>query len=146
MLNIKYNATLSFTSIDIRDFSDSDLITYEVWANRPDKWVSICKKFFNGGSEDVELALDIIGLSLVSTSQNGERWSCGNRTNAVALHEHIESQSPDYGDKYIKGLAMHIFDQVIKNEDKRLGNSDAPLVQSTNGASQKQSKSVAKKA
>jgi len=146
MLNLKYRATATFTSADIKDLAENEPIFYEVWANRPDGWTAKCKAFFESNGDDTELGLDVVGLSLVSVAQDGEKWPCVGRDGAQALRESIEAQNPGYGDYFIRNLTVAIFDQQISREDSRLGNSSEPLTPSVNGSKKKKSRSVATKA
>lgn len=134
MLKLNYKATCTFTSIDLKDMAESKPITYEVWANRPDGWTATCKAFFESGGESEELALDIVGLSLVSVAQAGERHPCAGREGAETLRDTIEAQNPGYGSYFIRSLAVAIFDQQIKREDERLGNSSKPSPPSGDGS------------
>lgn len=144
MLKLNYRATTTFSSADIKDMADNEPILYEVWANRPDGWTATCKAFFEADGENAELALDVVGLSLVSVGQGGERWPVAGREGAVELRDSVEAQNPGYGDYYIRSLALAIFDQQVRREDERLGNSETPLPASVNGNGQKRSKSPAK--
>lgn len=148
MLKLKYKATTTFTSADIGDMAEPEII-YHVWANRPDGWTDKCMAFFKEGEKgryDTDLALDIVGLSLTAVEQDGERWPVEGREGAEALRDSVEEQNPGYGDAFIHRLAISIFDQQIKRENDRLGNSEKPLTDSVNGKSKKKSKSPAKSA
>lgn len=134
-IELTYRATTSFSSDDIRDVADNEPLVYEIWANRPTGWTAKAKAFLESGADNVDLALDIVGLSLVAVSQAGQRYPCAGRGGAEALRETIEAQNPGYGDDFIRTLAVSIFDQQLKREDARLGNSKTPSAQSADGSS-----------
>lgn len=135
MLRLNYRATYTFSSLDIGDMADSEQIVYECWANRPSGWTAKCRDFFAGNdpATSVELALDIIGLSLISVSQGGKRWPVAGREGAEALREAIESQNPGYGDEFILNLAIAIFDRQTRRENERSKNSGEPSPGSSDG-------------
>lgn len=145
MLKLNYKATTTFTSADIKDLADNEPITYEVWANRPDGWTAAYKAFFESEGDSAALALDALALSLVAVSQGGERWPIDGRDGAAALRDSVEAQNPGYGDYFVRNLAMAVFDQQIQREDRRLGNSEAPLPASKNGNGREKSKLAAKR-
>lgn len=140
MLNIKYRATYTFTDRDIGDISDNEPIIYEVWANRKDGWSDTQDRLIKSNFEDIETALDMIGLAVVSISQNGERFPLKGRAGAEDLHRTIEDQNPGCGDEFVCRLAIGICSQQVQYERQRLGNLDKPLPVSANGNGKKKSR------
>lgn len=120
--NLRYNATHSFTGQEIGDAGAPEMV-YGCRAYRADGWTDKVIAFFEGEGQDTDLALDVVGLSLVWIEQDGERYPITDRDGAVALQEAIEEQNPGYGGIFIRRLAVAVYDQQSKFENERLGNS-----------------------
>jgi len=79
--------------------------------------------------------LQIVGLALVSVSQNGERWPIDGLDGAKELRDAIEAENPGYGDQFIRHLALAHYNYHFRRLDDLLGNSEAPSAQSADGNS-----------
>lgn len=145
MFKLSYKASFTFSGRDIGDAGGPD-ITYQCWINRPEGFYDNIVAFADSNGQDLEAAYQIIGKCLIAISQDGERWPIGSIDQARALRDSVEAQSPGYGDEYIKNLAWAIYQQRKVEEEKRLGELEAPSPVSNNGATKDKSLSAAKQA
>lgn len=135
MIKLNYKSTYTFTSLDIFDYADTEPITYEAYARLGSDWAAKAREWLVNDPENVETALDIVGLAIVSVSQGGERFALHGRAGAEALRATIEADNPGYGDTFIKHLALGHYALHFRRGEERLGNSEKPSVQSTGGTS-----------
>lgn len=132
-MKLAYKPTYKFTSLDIFDAADSDPITYEAHARQSGEWAALYQEWSKSDYEDTDRALDLIGLALVSVSQNGERWPINGREGAEALRAAVEADNPGYGDLFIKHLAIGHYNFHFRRLDELLGNSKTPSASSADG-------------
>lgn len=135
MIKLNYNPTYTFSSVDVFDYADTEPITYEAHARQSSEWAAMCREWVADGAVDVERALDIVGLAIVSVSQNGERFPLAGRAGAEALRAAIEESNPGHGDTFIRHLALGHYSLHFRRAEERLGNSRTPSAQSAGGSS-----------
>ena len=133
MIKISYQPTYTFTSLDVFDYADSEPITYEAHARQSAEWAALCQAWLKAGFEDVEQAIQIVGLAIVSVSQNGERYPISGIDGARALRDAVEAGNPGCGDAFIKHLALGHYNYHFRRADERLKNSREPSALSTDG-------------
>ena len=132
MIKLIYNPTYTFTNRDIFDASDSE-ITYEAWSRQTPDWAKLALEWKEDEGQDVERALELVAMGIVSVSQNGERYPLGGREGAEALRDAIEEQNPGQGDTFIKHLAWGHNSYHFRRLRDLVGNSAAPSPESSDG-------------
>ena len=135
MLTLVYNPTYQFTSKDIFDYTDTP-IAFEAHARQSPEWTKLFLTWEAGDYQDVGQALDLIGMAIVSVSQNGQRSLVNGRQGAEALRDAIEQAAPGYGDTWIKHLARAHYFYHYRRADEALGNSSEPSPTSSDGSIQ----------
>lgn len=143
-MKLDYKATFKVSNWEMGDFADSPEIIYELWANRPIGWREKCLEFIEGKYESIDLALDIVGMILVSVSQDDETWPIKGRDGAQELRDSVEEQNPGYGDTFIFTLAVALFNHYYEYAEQRSKNSSKPSRRS-GGGKKAQSKNGATK-
>ena len=133
---IKINKiTHRFTAKDVKSRTLSAInLEYEIRVYRPAGWEDAVDKFLEAkGKDDLALAIQVIGLSLVNVYQDGQCYPIGDPEKAKDLIDSVEDQAPGFGANYASWLALIIYNQVINLEEERLGNLEPPLPESSNG-------------
>jgi hypothetical protein len=143
MLKVK-NITHKFIGKDIEEPILSE-VEYTIYIYRPDGFNKLILSYLNSEGDDLDNALQLVGMTLISVSQDGQSHSIGNLDNAKSLMQSIEDQAPGYGAAYIKRLAIGIYRQIDKIEDERLENFPELPEVSSNGSDQKSLVSITEK-
>lgn len=135
MIKLNYKSTYTFSSLDVFDYADTEPIIYEACARLGSDWAAMARNWMLDDPDNVDKALEIIGLAIVSVSQGGERFVLNGRAGAEALREAIEVDNPGHGDTFIKHLALGHYALHFRRAEERLGNLEKPSVQSAGGTS-----------
>lgn len=135
MLTLVYSPTYKFTSKDIFDYTDTP-ITFEAYARQSPEWTKLFLAWEANDYQDVGQALDLVGMAIVSVSQNGQRSPLNGREGAEALRAAIEAAAPGYGDTWIKHLARGHYFYHYRRAEEALGNSSEPSPTSSDGSTQ----------
>lgn len=149
MIKLNYNATVEITSHDMKDMSEPKLI-YVVWRNRPMGWTDAVSKFLDD-AENIDLALDVVALTVVTVSDGGKPQPVRTADKARELMDAIEAGNPGYGQAYIFRLANNLIDVQLAREEvfveqleKNLPASDAGhKIASSNGQTKQRTPSKA---
>lgn len=118
---LKYNPIFRFSSGQIFDATETPL-SFEAHTRQSSEWAALAHEWIRGGAEDVERALDLIGMAIIAVSQEGQRYPLGGREGAEALRTAIEESSPGSGDTFIKHLALGHYHLHFRTLEERLGN------------------------
>lgn len=97
-------AVRAVTSKDLGLACDPPL-TFEIKTALPRPTATMALGWQQGGSGDVNVALEIIGRMFVSVGQAGQRYPLTGRDNVEALRLAIEESTPGAGDDFILSLA-----------------------------------------
>lgn len=143
-IKLNYNITESFTSAQMGDYADPPL-SYKVWRNRPDGWTEVASAFLEaekarheGGVDisehNVKLALEVVGLSLISVDDGDKTHAIGSAKKARELTRAVE-QATDaaYSYRYIIALADTIVTRQIEREEAMLDSLKKSLTPSDAG-------------
>lgn len=133
MITLHYKPTYIFSSLDIFDYADTEPIIYEAYARQSPNWAMLCRDWLKDESEDVERALEIVGMAIVSVEQGGEKFQLHGIEGAKALRDAVEAENPGYGDVFVKHLALGHYALHFRRLDERLGNSPNGLEPSSGG-------------
>lgn len=132
-IKLNYNITEEFTSAQIGDYAEPPL-TYKVWRNRQAGWTEAASAFLEAESarreggvaiseHNVKLALEVVGLSLISVDDGEKTHAIGGAKKAGELKKAAEQAADaSYGDRYIIALADAIITRQIEREKKMVEN------------------------
>ncbi len=135
-INLTYNSTYEFTTADFYSAADPP-ITFESNVRLTPEWARMIQGFIDVDSDHLEDAIEIVGVSIISVSQNGgPKFPVGNSERAWALHAAIEKNNPGQGDDFIIGLVRGHYHHHFRKIVELSGNSDAPSSPSDDGNNQ----------
>ncbi|GIK36569.1 MAG: hypothetical protein BroJett011_04020 [Chloroflexota bacterium] len=121
MIKLNYTPTYQFSSAEIFDATDQPL-EFAAHSRLPAAWAALAKAWITSGSEDADVALTLVGMALVSVSQDGETYPIAGREGAEALRDAIEAASPGFGETFIKHLALGHYHLHFRRLEQRLKN------------------------
>lgn len=145
MIKLNYNLTEEFTSREISDLAEPPL-TFKVWRHRVDGWTEAGSAFLEAESarherkepqdgQNLDLALPVIALSLVSVHDGEKTHPIGNLKKAKELKKAIEAAvDATYASRYMVKLADIIITRQMEREDRMLAELKKSLPRSSDGA------------
>ncbi len=135
-INLTYNSTYEFTTADFYSAADPP-ITFESNTRLTPEWARLIQAFLDTDKDNLEDAIEITGVSIVSVSQDGgPKFPVGNVEGAWALHAAIEKTNPGQGDDFIIGLVRGHYHHHFRKIVDLSGNSEMPSPPSDDGNNQ----------
>jgi len=117
-VNITINITRVLTTADLWMTCDP-VVEFEVRTKMTPEWARRIQVWEQETHPGLDEALELIGQSFVSVSQNGERYPLGSREAATELMNAVEASSPGNGEQFmidlLAGFAANHYSFLAKN-------------------------------
>jgi hypothetical protein len=133
-MKLSYNPKKTITTADLYDATDPPLI-FEVLVRPPRPWAILYNQFEQSGSNDLDMAKELISLAFLTVSDGGDKYPLNSFEAVTALQEAIEESNPGYGAEFCCNIAWAFGRNYYNFLSDHLGNSLEPLLQS-NGSGQ----------
>ncbi len=132
-IKLSYNPTYEFTTADYGDLTDPP-IKFEALTNPGPEWSDLRGPWvLELDEKHLSDALRMIGLSIVSVSQNGTKWPIHGLEGARALRDAMETAKQGEGNAFIMRLVLGHFNHRWQKLRDLSGNSEEPLPVSDDG-------------
>lgn len=117
-MQIKYSPTREISTSDLFIATDPPII-FEVKARLSPEWARLLQSWEQDGSNDIEIATELMGQAFVSVSQNNEKWPLNSKEYAQELLAAIEESNPDAGGEFVcevvSAFAFNHYNFLAKN-------------------------------